>query len=530
MKRETKVGLVVAGSFLSLVGIVLASKLKQGENARAETLQADASAVPDSAGIKKQSGKKAKKHTSPETAHSPTPDISHRVMPTGDPAPVLNEPGEKDGKDTDPSHSGSEVKHDLEVIQEPVAAVVQPVARPKKKKKNRVDLPLTEPSIVSEDKTAKKRKKGESAEPKASAVIDDIIGRDKKEKETELKEPATIGSPEKKEVESAAATRSKTADKTEAVKRPAGMGKTERTIPKKESVTGDGCMKPSAEAHAVEPTGAARGVTTTGAESAVLAPARPSATLDKTIIGVKEPGASSGQESAHVKPAAATGDSKQPPKDFPLGKDPMVIAPAISVPPPAGGGSDSKPQAKDWSVEIHKVAQGDTFATISKKYFKDEKYEQALLKYNREYQSQDGLEKNPPDLPPGTQVQVPDLTALESLYPEAIPGFKKGETAPAPTGAPGPDDGKLRSATATTDMATTPVVQVATKKDSQPTRAYEVRKEGETYYAIAKKTLANPARWNEIYHLNGERFEASRPLPVGTLLRLPADAHVERTP
>jgi hypothetical protein len=528
MKRETKVGLVVAGSFLSLVGIVLASKLKQGDSAGADTLQADASAAPASAGVKKQSEKKAKKHTSPATAHPPTPDISHRVMPPGDPVPVLNEPGEKERKDPDSSHSGTEEKPGLEVIQEPVSATVRPVAAPKKKKKNRVDLPLTEPAIVSEDKTAKKKRKGESTEPKASSVIDDIIGRDKKE--TEIKEPATVSEGKGKEGETVAAPRNPAATKTEPVKSPAGVVETEGTIPKKESATGEGGMKPPAEAHAVEPTGTARSAVTTGAESAAATPSRFPATQDKAVTGVKDPGTLSGQESAHIKPAAATADSKQPPKDFPLGKDPMVSAPAISVTPPAGGETGTKPQAKDWSVEIYKAGQGDTFATISKKYFKDEKYEQALLKYNREYQSQDGFEKNPPDLPPGTQVQIPELAALESLYPEAIPGYKKAETGPAPTGTAGPDDGKLRSATATTDMAVTPVVQVSTKKNSQPSRSYEVQKEGETYYAIAKKTLANPARWNEIYHLNGERFEASRPLPVGTLLRLPADAHVERTP
>src|SRR5262249_11209826 len=162
MKRETKVGLVVAGSFLSLVGIVLASKLKQGDSAGAETLQADASAAPASAGVKKQSKKKAKKNTSPATAHPPTPDISHRAMPPGDPVPVLNQPGEKESKDADSSHSGMEGRPGLEVVAEPLSATVQPVAAPKKNKKTRVDLPLTEPAIVSEDKTAKKKRKRDS--------------------------------------------------------------------------------------------------------------------------------------------------------------------------------------------------------------------------------------------------------------------------------------------------------------------------------------------------------------------------------
>jgi nucleoid-associated protein YgaU len=205
-----------------------------------------------------------------------------------------------------------------------------------------------------------------------------------------------------------------------------------------------------------------------------------------------------------------------------------VATPAVSLTPPVAGTTTARGQVKDWDVITYQAAQGDTFATISKDKYKDAKYEQALLKYNRDYGA--GFDQNPPVLTPGKSVLIPDLSALESLYSDAIHPYTPVDQVPSATSSG--TEPRVQSSTDKAPMATTPVVQVSTttKKGSPATLSYQVRQDGETYFSIAKKTLAKPEqRWHEIFHLNGDQYDPQSPLPRGTLVRLPPDAHVERT-
>jgi hypothetical protein len=57
-------------------------------------------------------------------------------------------------------------------------------------------------------------------------------------------------------------------------------------------------------------------------------------------------------------------------------------------------------------------------------------------------------------------------------------------------------------------------------------RKYRVRSNGEPYREIARHTLNNPERWNDIFSLN-PNYDPRFPVPGGTVIRLPADAQVE---
>src|SRR5947209_6428052 len=103
MTRETKLGLVVAGSFLALVGGVLAVKLTQGDltpsGPDAEVAQADDEANPDS-------GRKPGDAATDKPQDNPVPDAakedaSRKSMPLAPPAAPANE--------SKPAHVGTAV-------------------------------------------------------------------------------------------------------------------------------------------------------------------------------------------------------------------------------------------------------------------------------------------------------------------------------------------------------------------------------------------------------------------------------------
>jgi hypothetical protein len=57
-------------------------------------------------------------------------------------------------------------------------------------------------------------------------------------------------------------------------------------------------------------------------------------------------------------------------------------------------------------------------------------------------------------------------------------------------------------------------------------RIYQVPKNGETFWEIARKTLGNPNRWSEIRRLNPQ-LDPKYPVPGGTNLKMPSDARID---
>lgn len=182
---------------------------------------------------------------------------------------------------------------------------------------------------------------------------------------------------------------------------------------------------------------------------------------------------------------------------------PLGASPAIAVPTPTVAART--PQVESYDEEMYLWRANDSFEAISGRFYNSKNYAQALLLFNRNHpRAAATLAKDPPALAEGQAVFIPPMRILEKQHPTAIPGYKPAPPAPAP------------DATRTSSRSLPP----------SPNLQYRVRQAGEMIPIIARDTLGNSDRWSEIYQLNARSFDPSRPLPVGTVLSMPADARV----
>jgi nucleoid-associated protein YgaU len=192
----------------------------------------------------------------------------------------------------------------------------------------------------------------------------------------------------------------------------------------------------------------------------------------------------------------------------PLGGTPAAsVAPlTLTVPLAAGSASSGISQVESYDEETYAFKTGDTFRTISQAFYRSEKYERALLLFNRNHPlAVDGLRVDPPTLQAGQSIYIPPARILEKYYGSLI------SEAPAPSGAFGGSSSAGASGAAGSGLAAE--------------RKYRVGGNGEMFLEIARRTLGNENRWAEIYRLN-PRFDPKDPVPAGSELRLPADAQV----
>lgn len=219
--------------------------------------------------------------------------------------------------------------------------------------------------------------------------------------------------------------------------------------------------------------------------------------------------------------------------------------PSSSAVPPSG---DSRPSGSNLSLggasgvfspgensgagTLYQVRSGDTYWSISEKFYGTGRYSQALAEYNR------ARVPTPEQLPPGVQLWIPPREELEGRYPHLLPP-SGGEATPNLAGGLGSrgglgSGGKLipLQAGEPSSSSVAPNVpeggrglEAGSASSTKGLRVYIVQ-EGDTLYEIARYLLGKPTRWVEIYELNkeilGEDFEHLRP---GLRLAIPpADA------
>jgi hypothetical protein len=184
---------------------------------------------------------------------------------------------------------------------------------------------------------------------------------------------------------------------------------------------------------------------------------------------------------------------------------------------------------ESFEEETHACKPADTFRSISEQYYNSPKYERALLLFNRNHpRASDALRHDPPVLSAGQPVFIPPLRILESRYASII-----DQPTPLPAGAIAPPGGSPVGLS-----APRPVIgpaPIAPGTSGTPSTSwsippggptYRVRKSGEKFLDIARHTLNNADRWWDVYLLN-KGFNPTETVPAGTVLHLPADAHVE---
>jgi hypothetical protein len=80
-----------------------------------------------------------------------------------------------------------------------------------------------------------------------------------------------------------------------------------------------------------------------------------------------------------------------------------------------GPSTTGKKQFKVFNLSVYQCRPGDSAAVISRRLYGSEKYAQALLQFNRDYQNRAGL-----SIVPGVTVYYPQKELLEYSYPDAL--------------------------------------------------------------------------------------------------------------
>jgi nucleoid-associated protein YgaU len=169
----------------------------------------------------------------------------------------------------------------------------------------------------------------------------------------------------------------------------------------------------------------------------------------------------------------------------------------------SGGTAETK-------MTVHKIAPGDTFSHLAKKYLGDVKYANLIVKANPKL--------DPNRLQLGAEVNIPALveptetvrTADGERVTTATPGTGASTTS---SDASGSDSGGSVAIRRSPPDRTPPV---------PADRAYTV-KEGDSWYQLAEKFLGSGSEWPRLYELNRERVANNqRNLRPGTVIEVPA--------
>lgn len=186
-----------------------------------------------------------------------------------------------------------------------------------------------------------------------------------------------------------------------------------------------------------------------------------------------------------------------------------ALAPGLAIAPT---GNKALPPVTSHADETRYTQPGDTsFDELSRKYYGTPNYGRALLEYNRKHPlAKTNLMQDPPLLQPNQPIYYPDKGILEIKYNHLI----QSGTAAAPvsvlptvkisTPMPYAGPGNVLAPNPPTADATTDF------RVAQPQFIFD----------IARQQLGDGSHWTEILRLN-PALHTDQPIPAGTVLRLP---------
>jgi hypothetical protein len=201
------------------------------------------------------------------------------------------------------------------------------------------------------------------------------------------------------------------------------------------------------------------------------------------------------------------------------GRNPQSVTPPIVI----GAGNPPMPKVTDVSVDLDVCRPNETnFAIVALRFYGADKYGDALLEYNRRHASQvrngSAFTLNPRALQEGQQVLRPPVGILERDHASLIPGLRPAVPA-IPSAVPAVKVGTPSPMTPPSGVAIVsnpPIVGGG--------RTYRVQSpNGESILDIAERQLGDRGRWNEIYRLN-PNYQPQFRIPAGTELQMPAPA------
>jgi LysM repeat protein len=280
--------------------------------------------------------------------------------------------------------------------------------------------------------------------------------------------------------------------------------------------------------------------------------------LGRPVAEGKSAGDSPGGTSRGVRPSQAGQRQTDPPRADD-GGIPVTVRPQpdivrsdagipVVVRPPQWHTPDGRPLAhvESFDLEIYTVRPGDTYASISQLRYRSDRYQQALVQFNRE------RDPRLAELRPGMIVYLPPAGYLERRYGVPAP---PASAADVPPGLPAPGRSPPAPAPGTQERAVVPGRQAqptpspaagapavhlpasphpAEGQEIAPAswngpaggKRYRVRPQ-DTLWSIAKETLGSGDRWPEILRLNREQLPDAARLRPGMVLRLPDDARLD---
>ena len=200
-----------------------------------------------------------------------------------------------------------------------------------------------------------------------------------------------------------------------------------------------------------------------------------------------------------------------PPNDLTTRPGAGPMPPADPTPTPSSARPlDNEPEAdvKSYVEEWHYCKQGETLDAISQKYFFTPKYEQALRDYNLDRNPAKIFQQDRPSFPAGQVVKVPPARVLERLYPAKTGGASP--VVPTRSGA----------AASPTSLGPAATLGAAAGGEMGAAREYFVPRADMTLRDVAKEELGSDAHWHRIFLLN-RWVNPSAPLPQGTKLYIP---------
>lgn len=269
---------------------------------------------------------------------------------------------------------------------------------------------------------------------------------------------------------------------------------------------------------------------------------RPSAFDEQPATPAPSPSGGSSESSPAATPAPAAPGTMAPDPDF--GAEPLQQPEATPRP--------TFPTTEAFEPVPHVVQRGENFWTISKSYYGDGRYYQALWAANREEVPRiDGLIV-------GASIRVPPVELLDrrmvppatgsnagarTASAEAKPNMATNRVAPILRAAPESPSARLvssRTSSAGPDPdflegeadkppVREPADEATPTPPSEPPKPqfYRVR-QYETLRSIARDVLGDSSRARELYELNKDRIDDPYGLVPGTPLRLPNDVELPR--
>jgi hypothetical protein len=183
--------------------------------------------------------------------------------------------------------------------------------------------------------------------------------------------------------------------------------------------------------------------------------------------------------------------------------EPPVVKPTVAPPEPTPLSAKAR---TDYDVDLHYVKNGESWGSVSKQYFGDERYAEALKSYNRSA-----------TLSQLQRAEIPPLHILRASYSSVI-----GTPTPKPTEW---SNITTAGATVSTPKPTASIEGTIARVTSGGPRTYVIPQGGRTIRQIAADAYGDENFWGKVWD-NNPNLSPSGVIPEGTKLTLSSDARI----